>query len=381
MLLTINLLSQVLGVLNERPQHGGNRAWAAAIAHCSPDALLDFSASINPLGPPETAIAAIHGSLADLVAYPDPSYSHLRVALSEFHHIAPEYILPGNGAAELLTWAGRELATLEATHLVTPAFGDYGRSLRAFDSRVISHPLLTETAPLTADALAQTIAAIAEAEAAPNSGILLNNPHNPTGQLVQAEVLRPLLERFALVVVDEAFMDFLPPAEQTSVLEWVQTYPNLVVLRSLTKFYSLPGLRLGYAIAQPERLQRWQHWRDPWSVNSLAVAAGIAVIRDQAFQAQTWAWLPPARSQLLVGLSQQPGLQPLPGTANFLLVKSESSVVQLQRQLLQQDQILIRDCLSFPELGDRYFRVAVRTEAENARLLQALATLDSTEGR
>lgn len=348
------------------------------MAHCSPAALLDFSASINPLGPPPTAIAAIQASLADLVAYPDPSYAQLRAALSEFHQIAPEYILPGNGAAELLTWAGRELAALDSVHLCTPAFGDYGRSLRAFGCCPLEHSLLrsvvtTEAADLTPAALEQTIAAIAQTEAAKSAGVLVNNPHNPTGQTVTAASLRPLLERFALVVVDEAFMDFLPPTEQESVLAWVPEWPNLVVLRSLTKFYSLPGLRLGYAIAQPERLAQWQQWRDPWSVNSLAVAAGIAAVRDQAFQAHTWAWLPPARSQLFAGLQHQPGLQPLPGAANFLLVKSESSVMSLQLQLLQQYQILIRDCASFPELGDRYFRVAVRTEAENEALLQALS--------
>ncbi|PSB05934.1 threonine-phosphate decarboxylase, partial [filamentous cyanobacterium CCP2] len=136
-----------------------------------------------------------------------------------------------------------------------------------------------------------------------------------------------------------------------------------------------PGLRLGYAIAHPDRLQRWQQWRDPWTVNVLAEAAAMAALKDQAFQRQTWEWLNEARSQLFHGLAALPGLRPLPGAANFLLVESDYPVVPLQQQLLRQHQILIRNCLSFPELGDRFFRVAVRTVAENQRLLAGLAAV------
>jgi histidinol-phosphate/aromatic aminotransferase/cobyric acid decarboxylase-like protein len=195
------------------------------------------------------------------------------------------------------------------------------------------------------------------------------------------ETILPYLEQFALVVVDEAFMDFLPPDQEQSLISVVQEYPNLVILRSLTKFYSLPGLRLGYAIAHPDRFQRWQQWRDPWPVNTLAAAAAVAVVQDTEFQQQTWAWLPPARLQLFQGLFQVPYLQPLESAANFLLVQSEQPSQELQQRLLQHHQILIRDCLSFPELGDRYFRVAVRSNTENERLIQALKEGVRGQGR
>ena len=152
----------------------------------------------------------------------------------------------------------------------------------------------------------------------------------------------------------------------------VQEYPNLVILRSLTKFYSLPGLRLGYAITHPQRLRKWESWRDPWTVNSLAAAAGVAAVEDREFQQQTWEWLPKAKKDLFEGLADTPGLQPLQGAANFLLVESQHSTSDLQQKLLQHHQILIRDCLRFPELGDSYFRVAVRLEEENQRLVKAI---------
>jgi histidinol-phosphate/aromatic aminotransferase/cobyric acid decarboxylase-like protein len=289
--------------------------------------------------------------------------------------LTSEWILPGNGSAELLTWAGRELAELEETCLVTPAFSDYHRALKAFEAKVKEYPLLDQETSKWAigNKLAHSLLPTPYSPA--NRGLLLNNPHNPTGLLFERETIEPLLKQFALVVVDEAFMDFLPPDRQQSLISVVQDYPNLVVLRSLTKFYSLPGLRLGYCIAHPDRIKRWQQWRDPWPVNVLAEAAAVAVVQDTEFQQQTWDWLDSARSQLFQGLGSLPGLQPYQSAANFLLVQSKQPSSQLQEKLLKHSQILIRDCLSFPELGDRYFRVAVRTETDNRQLLEALEAI------
>lgn len=370
---------------SHRPIHGGNLEWAAQWAGCSPSEVLDFSASINPLGPPASALATMQAHLSELKAYPDPEYRQLRSALAAFHQIHPDWILPGNGAAELLTWAGRDLASLDKAVLLTPAFGDYRRALRAFgakleESLVMDHWQQPETGALVNSPTGNSLRCSSPKATlqltnpyASNTGILINSPHNPTGLMFSRQSLLPYLDRFAVVVVDEAFMDFLPPDQQQSLIDWVGDYPNLVVIRSLTKFYSLPGLRLGYAIAHPDRLQRWQQWRDPWSVNTLAAAVGAVVVQDREFQQQTWNWLAAVKSPLLEGLQALAGLTSYGGAANFLLVRCQQSVTQLQADLLQRNRILIRDCLSFPELGDGYFRIAIRTAAENQRLLDALA--------
>ncbi|MBD2567584.1 threonine-phosphate decarboxylase CobD [Anabaena lutea] len=375
----------------QQQAHGGNLAWAAALAGCPPDAIVDFSASISPLGPPNSVIAAIVSQLGNLRHYPDPDYSELKLALGHFHQIASEWILPGNGSAELLTLLGRELAQLSATMLITPAFGDYYRTLAAYNAKVLEFPvdLKTDNRELEGYSPHLPISPSPHLPISPsphlpispppNCGLLLNNPHNPTGKLFTRDSILPYLEEFALVVVDEAFMDFLPPDEEQSLIGLVQEHENLVILRSLTKFYSLPGLRLGYAIAHPHRLAKWQSWRDPWPVNTLAAAAAIAALQDTEFQEHTWKWLPPARNQLFQGIASIPGLQPLEGAANYLLVESQQSTSQLQSQLLQQYQILIRDCLSFKELGDRFFRVAVRSQSDNQRLLTALKSVLSAE--
>ncbi|PAX58067.1 pyridoxal phosphate-dependent aminotransferase, partial [Brunnivagina elsteri] len=322
--------------------HGGNLVWAATLAGCSPSAILDFSASISPLGLSANVLAAIQSQFGNIQHYPDPNYGDLRNALGHYHQLSSEWIMPGNGSAELLTLAGRELAELGlgATVLLTPAFGDYYRALAAYDAKVLEFSLLSFDGHLSEvfdsevfgsgvfgskvfDKGQMTINPI-------NQGLILNNPHNPTGRLFRREEVLPLLDKFALVVVDEAFMDFLPPNEEQSLLGVVQDYPNLVILRSLTKFYCLPGLRLGYAVAHPQRLQRWQKWRDPWSVNCFASAAGVAAVQDQEFQQRTWDWLPLARKQLFDGLAQIPGLKPFESAVNFLLVESEYSCDRIQ---------------------------------------------------
>lgn len=364
-----------------RPVHGGNLAWAAEIAGCSPAALVDFSASINPLGPPASVLAAIQGAIPSLRHYPDPTYTSLRHALGDYHHLPPDWVLPGNGAAELITWAARDIASQDnpTVYLPTPAFNDYQRACQGAGVALRPWPLLQgvpspasggwDSRPSPPVNLGvETLVATGD----PTASCLVNNPHNPTGHLFSRADLRPLLEHFRLVVVDEAFMDFLPPDQAPSLVSWLDRYPNLVVVRSLTKFYSLPGLRLGYALGHPDRLHRWQRWRDPWPVNTLAVAAALAAVADRAFQRQTWAWLPPARQALMAGLAVRPGLVPYPSAANYLLVKTEYPAPYLQERLLRQSRLIIRDCLSFAELGEHFFRIAVRSEAENEHLLTAL---------
>ncbi len=308
---------------------------------------------------------AMTEALGQLRHYPDPDYRSLCQALADHHQLPASWVLPGNGAAELLTWAARDLAESPGgCHLLTPAFGDYGRALRAFGVTIRPWPLAVEPAG--------ALRPMSPWPAPEAAGLLINNPHNPSGYLLSAASLEPLLEQFATVIVDEAFMDFVLPEQQQSLIGYLGRYPNLVVLRSLTKFYTLPGLRLGYALGHPDRLRRWQRWRDPWPVNALAAAAAIAAVGDIPFQNHTWQWLPAARQALLEGMQAIAGLSPLAGAANYLLVKTDIPAPLLQERLLHSHRVLIRDCLSFAELGPDYVRVAVRTAAENACLLAAL---------
>ncbi|MFM1841311.1 MAG: L-threonine 3-O-phosphate decarboxylase [Cyanobacteriota bacterium] len=347
----------------DRPHHGGNLGWAADIADCPAFSLVDFSASINPLGPPPNVLTAIQTAFSALSHYPDPEYRPLRQAIAAYHNLDVDWVLPGNGSAELLTLAGRTFASLKDTNLVTPAFGDYGRSWCGSGARLNVMPW-TVGNPWPWQSL--------HTEAKENRGLILNNPHNPSGVLLSRQNILKLLPVYRWVLIDEAFMDFLPPSEQQSLIADLPKFSNLIILRSLTKFYSLPGLRIGYALAHPNILNQWQQWRDPWPVNVLAEAAAIASFQSTSFQTETWQWLPQERETLFQQLGHLPGLTPIPSAANFLLVKTAFSATQLQLTLLKTARIVIRDCLSFPELGDRFFRVAVRSRAENQQLVRAL---------
>jgi L-threonine-O-3-phosphate decarboxylase len=354
-----------------RPIHGGNLVWAATLAGCPTSSIVDFSASINPLGIPQSALEAIASSIKQLSTYPDPNYTRLRRAIAQFHQIEPDRIIAGNGSAELLTWAARELAAGEITYLITPAFNDYYRALKAFGGKIGKYELDLNRLDISLTKYGENIPQ--------NAGIIINNPHNPTGKIWSKVEIIPLLEKYALVVVDEAFMDFLPPDREQSLISLIQDYPNLIVLRSLTKFYSLAGLRIGYAIAGVDRLQKWQQWRDPWSVNTIAAEVAIAVLQDTEFQQKTWNWLMPTRDILFKNLQNISYLKPLESAANFLLVKTQIPGSQLQLELLQREKILIRDCLSFSELGDNYFRIAVRDNRKNELLVRELEKINNIQ--
>ncbi|BAQ61438.1 L-threonine 3-O-phosphate decarboxylase [Geminocystis sp. NIES-3708] len=340
-----------------RPTHGGNLDWAISLVNCPPSAIIDFSASINPLGPPDSAIAAIHEGVSLLQNYPNPDYPQFCEAISNHHHIEIDWVLPSNGAAELLTWVGWEAHHLDGVLLPSPCFADYKRALATFNLPYQFYNLEDLETGLNHHK---------------NFALLINNPHNPTGKLWSKNTLKPYLQEFPLVIVDEAFMDFLSPQKQETLIDLVKDYDNLIILRSLTKFYSLPGLRIGYGISNFERIKKWQKWRDPWSVNSLAVLAGIASLKDTNFQEKTWQWLQPTKTKLMQELDMIEGLKPFDSSANFILVKTKIPSTTLQLKLLTQEQILIRDCVSFPDLGEKYFRIAVKKDEQNRRLICGL---------
>ncbi len=344
------------------PKHGGNRYQASLRAGCAPEEILDFSASINPFGPPVDVGELLRREPALLTDYPDPEAWELRNALAKRHSLDPDWILPGNGAAELLTWMARDFERQGGSvTLIDPAFADYERALNSFEVPFIRQPM--------------TIPEFDLPDLPGGMGLILNNPHNPSGRLFARKQLESVLEDYDLVLMDEAFLDFVPDhqtEETESFIPLVAQYPNLVVLRSLTKFYSLAGIRLGYAVAHPDRLARWRAWRDPWAVNALAQRLGTLVLAQDNFRVKTLAWLQEERAFLSQVIANIEGLTSLPSAVNFLLVHSDISIYAMREKLLKRNHILIRHCGSFALLGDTYFRVSVRTHAHNLQLINAL---------
>ena len=357
--------------------HGGNLQAAARRLGCRPDQLLDATASLVPFGPPLRLRRLLRRALAtDLRDYPDRDYGALCGAIGAWHGLDPAMVLPGNGAAELFTWAARDAAASGLNLLPAPGFADYRRALACWggDWRTLPLPLDWNGAGPSA----WPLGAAATTEAGP-AVLWLTNPHNPTGQLWSRASLEPLLERFALVVADEAFLPLVPAGEDQSLVPLLPSHPNLVVIRSLTKLFSIAGLRLGYALGGAERLARWAAWRDPWPVNGLAAAAGQVLMADQdglrRWQQRVQGWVAGEGPWLAARLAAVPGLEPLPSAANYLLVRSTPSAGSLQplRLALEREhRILVRDCRSFEGLGESWLRIAVQSRAGNRRLLGAL---------
>ncbi len=202
----------------------------------------------------------------------------------------------------------------------------------------------------------------------------LCNPNNPTGRLVsKKEVLgiADAAERLSCyLVVDEAFIDFCPGA---SVAAEVARNPYLIVLRSLTKFYALSGIRIGYAVFHPSVAERIRACKEPWTVNSLAQAAGVAVLEDSAYQKASRETMEREKSFMEAGLKRI-GIPFIPSAANYYLLKVEQGAGRMAAAL-EEKGILVRDCASFKGLDGTYIRVAVRSRQENERLLEEMAEI------
>lgn len=354
------------------PTHGGNLCQEAARIGLKPERMLDASASLVPFRPPVVLRRALERGIrgSALRDYPDRSQQALRDAIAAWHGIDPDAVLPGNGAAELFTWVARDAADCGLSSMLEPGFADYRRALACWGGAAQGLPLVlngsgpgAEPWPLPMDQYAQ------------GQVLWITNPHNPTGQLWSRASLEPLLERHALVICDEAFLPLVPNGDQHSLIPRVVDHPNLVVIRSLTKLFAVAGLRLGYAIAAPERLQQWSQWRDPWPVNGLALAAGTAVMADQRglrrWQERVQAWIRREEPWLRARIQALPGLTAHPSSANYLLVEGEGSLLALREQVAQRG-VLLRDCRSFAGLGERWLRVGLQDRRGNRRILQAL---------
>jgi cobyric acid synthase CobQ/L-threonine-O-3-phosphate decarboxylase len=356
--------------MHELP-HGGNLRHLAEISGRRPEDILDFSASINPLGPPEWLREELAAAAGRLAHYPDPDCAELIAAAATRYGVSAEEIVAGNGSTELLHAACAMAAHLGCTRAVVtaPAYGDYARAAEAAGLEV-EEVLLREDEGFALDH--------DRLNGGPGrpSLVILCRPHNPTGMACKGAALRAFAAAHpeSLVLVDEAYADFAPGLDRLTA----DRPGNVITLLSLTKFYAVPGLRLGLALAAPDLAAGLRSRVLPWSVNALAQAVGVRALADTAYAAASVADVDRLRAGLSAGLAALPGITVFPSTANFLLCRlpeTGPNAPELARRLLVEHGVAIRVCTNFSGLGDRHFRVAVRGEADNGRLLDALAAV------
>ncbi|WP_026326517.1 cobyric acid synthase [Paenibacillus ginsengihumi] len=362
----------------ERYGHGGDLWTAAEAFGRSREQFLDFSSNMNPLGPPEAAERILRERWRDIVHYPDPAVRELSRRIAARHGVPEACVLVGNGAAELIDLAVRVLKPA-VTGLVRPSFGEYEEAVRKAGGAIYDIRALPQRHfVVSAEALEQ-----ADRHC---DLIFVGHPNNPTGRLLPEETTEWLKRRSGSVIVDEAFIDFAPDEERRSLVKAAAESGHLLVIRSMTKFYSIPGLRLGYIVGAPDRIAALRRLQVPWSVNSPAQWIGCAVLSDREFAAKTLAWLAAERSWLTARLREL-GLVVYESDANFLLLSLAPLGIGVKR--LQEEMgrrgVLIRDASLFDGLDGSYCRLAVKQRADNERMLavlgEAVSLLAAASGR
>ncbi len=343
-------------------KHGGNIYELAKKAGCVPEQILDFSSSINPLGPPEFFRAAVSRSLENIVHYPDPQAERLIAAAVETSEINESFICAADGTEQLIYAIPRALK-LEKALIVVPAYIDYEKSCRLAGVE-ISYAGMDETDNFAPDF--EKLDALVEK----NTLVFIGHPGNPAGTAMAKEQLRKLVGKHpeTIFVIDEAFADFC--GKSFSLLPEIP--PNAVILRSLTKIFAIPGLRLGLAFASAKNTALIREQLPPWSVNSIAQEVGGKIFTGSAeYVRETIELINPLREELTQQLEAS-GLKVFPGLANYLLVKLPRKNDAVYDRLLTEAHIAVRNCANFKGLNSQFFRIAVKNRAENAYLINAL---------
>lgn len=350
--------------------HGGAVDRVAREAGIPVERLLDFSANVNPMGLPARAAERLAREARDprvVSHYPNPEATELRCLLSGRLGVSGECIAIGAGADSLIHAAVRALRPKRCL-IPIPAFSEYERACRAYGCEVVPLPLSPEWS-LDPQRLQVAIA---------GDLIVFNNPHNPTGACASRESMLDRIETVrasgCFVLADEAFIDYAP---NTAVTSQAATRPGVIAIRSLTKFFGCPGLRVGYAVAAPETARSLAAQLPAWPVTALAMNALAEALRDEDYALETIERNRHARICFSAALTQL-GVHVFPSAANFLFLRLPDSfpALKVRDQLIREHAIVVRECDSFAGIErGRFLRMAVRQENENARLIEALASV------
>ncbi len=351
----------------KKPVHGGN-VWAASQRWgIAPEKFLDYSANINPLGPSPKGIEAIKENLDSLRHYPEPTGDSFKETLGGFLSVTKDNLVLGNGGAELIYLVGRMFYKGRII-LLAPTFSEYGEGIE--NPNIIKVNLKAEEKfQLPTDEILNKMQE--------DDLIFIGNPNNPTGNIFPREELLKIIKKAqtlkATVVIDEAFIDFLGD-DSYSVRYWVEDYSSLIVVGSLTKFFAIPALRLGYAVAAKETIKRMENLLPTWRINTFALKVGEASLKDNDYIKRTLDLIKVEREFLTNSLNEISGLKVYPSVANYILIDGQETGITSEelQERLGPEGILIRKCSSYCNLSSYYFRIAVRNRDENIKLLYAI---------
>lgn len=335
--------------------------------------ILDFSANINPLGLPEGVKEAIKASVDTFDIYPDPLCRDLISRLSVHEEVPAEWLLCGNGAADLVYRTVHALKPKKAM-VLAPTFAEYEEALNTVSCRVIRFPLKEENGFQTGEEILDALDGDLDM-------LFLCNPNNPTGQLMSTElvgkILRQCEERRILLFLDECFNDFLEEPQQYTGKEYLRNNQNLIILKAFTKIYAMAGIRLGYCIsANSTLLSEIREAGQPWSVSTPAQVAGMQAMEEKDYLRRTADLIREERNYLIPEL-EKAGITVINSNANYIFLKDSCTAAKPLHELLFDKGILIRNCDNYSGLGPGYYRICIRRHEENIKLIEALQNIKS----
>lgn len=355
--------------------HGGDRLRMAALAGRAPDSLLDFSVNVRPEGAPEFLRLALCRALDHISAYPSPHAEEAMEAAARVYGLPADCFVFGNGTNELIHLLARVLKEdgTPCAAVIEPAFSEYALAC-GLAGLEVRHPDcgVRRDGDSDEDMLRQLLSLLTDIPA--RAAVWLANPGNPSGSFLPPASCRRLLEARPdlLWIIDEAFAAYAGPDDVSSLI--TQLPDNAVLLRSLTKFHAVPGVRLGYMVTRAERARRWRRQLPAWSVNAFALAAAQAVLADTSdFADRTRDENRRRREHLCACLRDVPSITVFPSLANYVLFRCEQAPADLYARLLREYGIAVRDCSNYRGMEDgSWFRAAVRLEEDHQRLADAL---------
>ncbi len=352
--------------------HGGD-VWTYSRKYNIPlEKVLDFSGPINYLGPSPKALRAVHDHAKLIRYYPDPDPADLRQRIAEYvgHGVGVQNIILGNGSIELIYMITESLPPKFKAVIPVPSFTEFEKAVLRVGGEVIFVQLPFNFA-LDLESIRMAITDDVKI-------IHLCNPHSPSGTLYSFGAMLQLTEfcqkKDIILSVDENYIEFAPKGEEATLVGHVKQFENLFVIRSVTKFFGMPGIRFGYAIAAESLIDKLETTRQPWSINSLAGEVTIAALDDKDFIEKTKETIVREKAALAKAIFEIGGLHVFPSETNFLLVKITSPKITSTelREELAREGLLIRDCCTFVGLDNTYFRVTVRSAEDNQKLVKAL---------
>ncbi|MBF0779545.1 MULTISPECIES: threonine-phosphate decarboxylase CobD [unclassified Granulicatella] len=354
-------------------EHGGNVDKIARQLGIDATQLVDFSANINPLGMPKSLKQKFGELLALTQHYPDIEYTVPREYIARYEQVSLEHVLLSNGAAQAFFEVAQALNPKRLL-ILAPTFSEYRQAFSQVGTEIIEYVLHADNEYMwTFEEICPSVDILEKDDV-----VLICNPNNPTGQLVDIIELEKLAQyasqKHFRLLIDEAFIDFVYPRQAHSFVGYLHKYPRVILFKSLTKFFAIPGLRLGYALSgDTHLLQTIMNTRVPWSVNGLASAAIPILLEDTHYHHQTHQWLAQEKEWLYEQLSQFKQCRVFYPRVNYIFFECAASL-NLVQALLQKG-ILIRSCQNYTSLTAHHYRVAVKSREHNELLINALKSI------